>query len=245
MEYDGNTQYFHDEKVYFNPVRSANNNTIYIELSRNDVVVDSWEVIEQELPMLLPMIPDKNNKDALKHTSPMMFFFVKGKTDGKPYRYLYSRALVANNDFIVGTRTDLGARYDSNCRSKKQRAEETPEIIHKKLLAERRYARKMRKQLLWWQYRFPNTWHESLISFLSPQVFYLAPTGRTERDVVVAVRPLVMLQTCKIRFPTDGTKYGFHADTYLDYQSKIKVARESPSRHLITVLRNVSNAVET
>jgi hypothetical protein len=153
---DGYEQRFIKEKVIFNPVRSSNNNdnTIYIELSRDDEVVDSWEVIEQELPPLLPMIRDKDDKTIVKHCSPMMFFFVKGKTDGKPYRYLYSKP-VGNNDFIVGTRTDLGARYDSNCRSKRQRQEETPEIIHKKLLAERRYTRRMRKQLLW-QYGFPN-----------------------------------------------------------------------------------------
>ena len=116
-----------------------NRDQIYIELIRDRECCRRWKVGEQTIPQL-PVIRLRDG--TIRRRSPALVFYVFGE-DGKRYRYLYFR-LLPNSQFLVATRTDMQARYASNCRSRKQRMQ-TPEAI---LAKEKRYLRRLRRHPL-------------------------------------------------------------------------------------------------
>jgi hypothetical protein len=83
-----------------------------------------WRLVEQEnVGQLTPIRLERihENSPVIRRVSPMMHFFVIGN-DGKKTRFLYFyRIPNSNNQFIIGTRRDLNARYASTCRSRYQR----------------------------------------------------------------------------------------------------------------------------
>jgi hypothetical protein len=108
-----------------------------IVLLRDGAASQRWDVHEHHIGQL-PQI--KMLDGTARNRSPTMQFLVIGHSDRRHYRHLYYN--LATDD--VGTRHELGLRYPIHCLSRKQRTE-TPEAIVRKLIRERRYARRERK----------------------------------------------------------------------------------------------------
>jgi hypothetical protein len=94
-------------------------NDEFIELLRDETSLGKWKLSEQGIPQL-PPIQTKDGTIRTNRTPPFVYY-VYG-ADGKRYRYLYYCPL-PNQQFIIGTRTDIGARFPTNCLSKKDRTD--------------------------------------------------------------------------------------------------------------------------
>jgi hypothetical protein len=88
----------------------------YIELFRDNVFLGKWRLFEQYIPGL-PRIRLKDGTS--KPCSPPIIYYVYG-SDGNRYRWLYFRSL-GNGQFHIGTRKDIGARWETTVMSRKQR----------------------------------------------------------------------------------------------------------------------------
>ena len=116
-------------------------NDEYIELLRDHEPLGAWKLSALDIPQLPPLL-NKEDGSFQRNRSPAMAFMVHG-SDGRRFRYLYFRAL-SDGRFHIGTRTDIGIRYMSNCLSRRQRKEN--EILKlKRLIRKRRVERKERK----------------------------------------------------------------------------------------------------
>jgi hypothetical protein len=124
-------------ELQLRPVVTNNNQEIYIELVRDNEICRRWKVGERTIGQL-PIIhlPD----GTIRRRSPPLQFFVYGR-DGKRYRYLYFR-LLNDQSFDVATRTDMAARYATNCRSRKQRKKS----FERGIAREKRYLRKLQRE---------------------------------------------------------------------------------------------------
>lgn len=116
-------------------------NEEYIELLRDHEHLGAWKLSCLDIPQLPPLLNEEDGSFQ-RNRSPAMAFMVHG-SDGRRFRYLYFRAL-SDGRFHIGTRTDIGIRYMSNCLSGRQRKEN--EILKlKRLIRKRRVERKERK----------------------------------------------------------------------------------------------------
>lgn len=116
-----------------------------IELLRDHEHLGAWKLSALDIRQLLPLF-NKEDGSFRTNRSPPMAFMVHG-SDGRRFRYLYFRAL-SDGRFHIGTRTDIGIRYMSNCLSKRQRKQN--EILKlKRLIRKRRLERKERKLRKW------------------------------------------------------------------------------------------------
>jgi hypothetical protein len=88
----------------------------YIELFRDNVFLGKWRLFEQYIPGL-PRI--KLEDGSTKPCSPPIIYYAIG-SDGLKYRWLYFRSF-GNGQFHIGTRKDIGARWQTTTMSKKKR----------------------------------------------------------------------------------------------------------------------------
>jgi hypothetical protein len=116
--------YFGIKELKLSPV--PNNDKLYIELIHDGICFRKWRVAEQTVPQLpvIALKPDEDHPEdeppRIKRRSPMLAFFVIG-ANGRKHRYLYFWLLPHQQQFLIGTRSELNARYASSCMSRKQR----------------------------------------------------------------------------------------------------------------------------
>jgi hypothetical protein len=146
MNDDGWEKYFNNQKIILNPVLI--NEQTFLELIWNNMCLGRFRVVEHTIGQL-PYIKEKKKnehgeeEETFRPRSPMLLFCVLG-ADGKRYRALYFQAL-PDGRFLIGTRTDLHARYTAWCLSRKQR--NSPEKIAMRLAREKKYERKLRRRM--------------------------------------------------------------------------------------------------
>ena len=115
-----------------------------IELWRGRERLGFWKLEEQPIPPIPNRSRDPIKRKEHHIVSPDLRFYVVGG-DNKRHRYLYYR-VINENQFIVGCRSDIGARWSSTCLSRKQRKEDA-RLIVTRIVREKHRKAKLKKRM--------------------------------------------------------------------------------------------------